>query len=79
MFFVTRTAPSVPVALQSDSVSLLRKVMLGTALAVAANAASAATQLNVGTVVWIGYGPFYVAEAMDMFKKNGALVQYSVA
>jgi NitT/TauT family transport system substrate-binding protein len=80
MFFVTRTAPSVSAALQSDSdaVSLLRKIALGAALTVAAGAASAATQLNVGTVVWIGYGPFYVAEAMDMFKKNGVSVKLQV-
>jgi NitT/TauT family transport system substrate-binding protein len=31
--------------------------------------AQAATSLKIGTVVWIGYGPFFVAEAKDFYKK----------
>ena len=34
----------------------------------------AAGTLKIGTVVWIGYGPFYVAEALDLYKKYGAKV-----
>ncbi len=35
----------------------------------------AATPMKIGTCVWIGYGPFYVADAMGMFKKHGLDVQ----
>ena len=45
-------------------------ITAGAAAAMVAPVASAATTLNVGTVVWIGYGPFYVAEAMDMCKSG---------
>lgn len=37
---------------------------------IAALPASAAT-IRIGTVVWVGYGPFYVADALGMFKKAG--------
>jgi NitT/TauT family transport system substrate-binding protein len=30
---------------------------------------------KLGTVVWIGYGPFYVAEALDLYKKYGLSVK----
>lgn len=33
-------------------------------------AAQAATPIKIGTVVWIGYGPFYVADAKGFFKKH---------
>lgn len=56
----------------------LRKLAVGAALSVAATASFAATQLNVGTVVWIGYGPFYVAESLDLFKKYGLKVDLKV-
>jgi len=50
--------------------SLLAATWLG------APAASAApTTLKIGTVVWIGYGPFYVAQALDMYKKYGVSVE----
>ncbi|MEM5313859.1 ABC transporter substrate-binding protein [Paraburkholderia sp. JHI869] len=35
----------------------------------------AAEPLKIGTVVWIGYGPFYVAEALDLYKKYGLAVK----
>ncbi|MFM0036984.1 ABC transporter substrate-binding protein [Paraburkholderia strydomiana] len=38
-------------------------------------AAQAAQPLKIGTVVWIGYGPFYVAEALDLYKKYGLSVK----
>ena len=56
----------------------LRKLVFGCALALSASASFAATQINVGTVVWIGYGPFYVAEAMDMYKKYNLSVRLQV-
>jgi NitT/TauT family transport system substrate-binding protein len=34
----------------------------------------AATTLKLGSVVWIGYGPFYVADALDLYKKHGVKV-----
>lgn len=49
------------------------------ALAVSTGMASAATtQLQIGTVVWIGYGPFYVAQALDLFKPYGLAVKLQV-
>ncbi|MGE0107996.1 MAG: ABC transporter substrate-binding protein [Thiomonas sp.] len=33
--------------------------------------AQAAPRMVIGTVVWIGYGPFYVADAKGFFKKYG--------
>jgi len=33
--------------------------------------AQAATSMKIGTVVWIGYGPFFVADAKGIYKKHG--------
>ncbi|MBI5333672.1 MAG: ABC transporter substrate-binding protein [Burkholderiales bacterium] len=50
--------------------SLLGKPAAALALAGAATVASAApTTVKVGSLVWIGYGPFYVADALDLYKK----------
>jgi len=64
--------PSLPVR--------LRKFAVGAALAASAWSASAAgtTPMTIGTVVWIGYGPFYVAESLDLFKKYGLSVKLQV-
>ncbi|MEO8628379.1 MAG: ABC transporter substrate-binding protein [Betaproteobacteria bacterium] len=35
----------------------------------------AASTIKIGTAVWIGYGPFYVAEALDLYKKHGVKVK----
>ena len=43
-------------------------------LAFGSTSTFAAGTLKIGTVVWIGYGPFYVAEALDLYKKHGAKV-----
>lgn len=45
------------------------------ALAMGMPAHAATPVLNIGTVVWIGYGPFYVAESLDLFKKYGIKVK----
>ena len=37
----------------------------GVMLSLAAAPAQAVTTLKIGTVVWIGYGPFFVADALD--------------
>ncbi|MGA8007809.1 MAG: ABC transporter substrate-binding protein [Thiomonas sp.] len=39
--------------------------------AASSQVAQAAPKMVIGTVVWIGYGPFYVADAMGFFKKHG--------
>jgi NitT/TauT family transport system substrate-binding protein len=75
MPFATRTASSPT---RSSTLPLLRKIAVGIALAASACAASAADQLKLGTVVWIGYGPFYVAESLDLFKKYGLSVKLKV-
>ncbi len=40
--------------------------------------ALAASEIKIGTVVWIGYGPFYVADALDLYKKSGYKVTLQV-
>ena len=30
--------------------------------------------MAIGTVVWAGYGPFYVADALDLYKDHGLKV-----
>jgi NitT/TauT family transport system substrate-binding protein len=56
----------------------LRFLAAALALACAAPAAFAAGTLKIGTVIWIGYGPYYVAEALDLFKKSGVKVELQV-
>lgn len=67
-----------PTTFTQSAASSLRKLAVGAALTVAATSSFAASQLNVGTVVWIGYGPFYVAESLDLFKKYGLKVNLKV-
>ena len=71
-------AADATVARRTSFSASLRKLVFGAALALSASTSFAATQLNVGTVVWIGYGPFYVAEAMDMYKKYNLSVKLQV-
>jgi NitT/TauT family transport system substrate-binding protein len=57
----------------------LSKPVLGFALTLIASASFAApTSMKIGTVVWIGYGPFYVAEALDLYKKYDLKVSLQV-
>ena len=56
----------------------LRFLAAALALACAAPAAFAAGTLKIGTVIWIGYGPYYVAEALDLFKKSGVKVELQI-
>ncbi len=56
----------------------LKKIFVGAALALSATASFAAAPLKIATVNWIGYGPFYVAEALDMYKKYGLSVKLQV-
>jgi NitT/TauT family transport system substrate-binding protein len=58
----------------------LFKPALGVAVALAAASAFAAgpASMKIGTVVWIGYGPFYVADALDLYKKYNLKVSLQV-
>lgn len=53
----------------------LKKIVVGATLALAASASFAATQVKIASLIWIGYGPFYVAEALDLYKKHGLSVK----
>jgi NitT/TauT family transport system substrate-binding protein len=46
--------------------------------AVTSSAFAAGPSMKIGTVVWIGYGPFYVAEALDLYKKYNLKVSLQV-
>ncbi|BCO28811.1 thiamine biosynthesis protein [Rhodoferax lithotrophicus] len=64
----------------SSLLSRLFKPALGLAVSLAAASSFAAspTAMKIGTVVWIGYGPFYVAEALDLYKKYNLKVSLQV-
>ncbi|SDS53518.1 NitT/TauT family transport system substrate-binding protein [Halopseudomonas sabulinigri] len=59
--------------------SFLRKTLAGASLAAAAVlspvAAQAADSMTIGTVVWAGYGPFYVADKLDLYDQFGLDVE----
>jgi len=60
-----------------QSSSLLRKariLAIGIAGALAVAGAQAATTMKIGLTTWIGYSPFYVADALDLYKKHGLKV-----
>jgi len=40
--------------------------------------AGAVESVKIGTVIWIGYGPYYVADALDLYKKSGLKVTLQV-
>ena len=58
----------------------LLKPALGLAVSLVAASAFAAspTSMKIGTVVWVGYGPFYVADALDLYKKYNLKVSLQV-
>ena len=47
-------------------------------LLLAGSCAFAAGTVKIGTVIWIGYGPYYVADALDLYKKSGLKVTLQV-
>lgn len=54
--------------------TVLRAVIGAAAFAsisLAGTQAALAAPMTIGTVTWIGYGPFYVADAKGFFKKHG--------
>jgi NitT/TauT family transport system substrate-binding protein len=59
------------------SLRVLLAAALVAGMAALAPAAHAQT-IKIGTVVWIGYGPYYVAEALDLYKKSGMKVELQV-
>ena len=74
------SSPAASTASASPSwLGKLFKPALGAALTLATAAAMAApTNMKIATVVWIGYGPFYVAESLDLFKKYNLKVSLQV-
>lgn len=67
----------------SDSRSMMARLsrpLLGAAVSLFAATAFAAgpTPVKLATVVWIGYGPFYVADALDFYKKYNLKVSLQV-
>jgi NitT/TauT family transport system substrate-binding protein len=75
-FADSHTAP----ALLRRLIQSFVKPVAGLALSLGAAAALAAgpTTMKIGTVVWIGYGPFYVADALDLYKKYNLKVSLQV-
>lgn len=66
-------------SITSSRLGKLFKPALGVALSLATAAAMAApASMKIATVVWIGYGPFYVAESLDLFKKHNLKVSLQV-
>ncbi len=57
----------------------LRKTLLGACFASLAAllplSAQAVEKMKIGTVVWAGYGPFYVADALDLYKAHDLKVE----
>ncbi|OIQ75723.1 putative thiamine biosynthesis protein [mine drainage metagenome] len=51
--------------------TLARLAAFASIAAAGGQVAQAAQPMTIGTVVWIGYGPFYVADAKGYFKKYG--------
>jgi NitT/TauT family transport system substrate-binding protein len=51
---------------------------LALSLALAPAFAQSPASLKLATVVWIGYGPFYVAEALNLYKKYNLKVSLQV-
>jgi len=55
-----------------------RRALGALAALLLAGSAHAAPTIKIGTVVWAGYGPFYVADQLDLYKKSGFKVQLQV-
>lgn len=55
-----------------------RRALATAAALLLAGSVQAAPTIKIGTVVWAGYGPFYVADQLDLYKKSGFKVQLQV-
>lgn len=53
---------------------IISSSFLGAAGALFSVGALAASTVKLGTVIWIGYGPFYIADQLDLYKKSGVKV-----
>lgn len=53
----------------------LHRLAVTALCAVAFGSAHAASSIKLGVVTWIGYGPLYIAESLDLWKKYGLKVQ----
>jgi len=71
---------SSPAASSPSLFGRLFKPAVGAVLSLAAatSFAAGATSMKIATVVWIGYGPFYVADALDLYKKYNLKVSLQV-
>lgn len=57
---------------------LLKPALGLAAVAMTSAALAAPASMKIATVVWVGYGPFYVAEALDLYKKYNLKVSLQV-
>jgi NitT/TauT family transport system substrate-binding protein len=76
--FSVKTLAPVPRAGRRAALSgafALSAITLAAGFGLSAPAQAAPATLKVGTVVWLGYGPFYVAEKLDLFKKSNLKVK----
>lgn len=71
---------SSPAASSPSLFGRLFKPAVGAVLSLAAatSFAAGANNMKIATVVWIGYGPFYVADALDLYKKYNLKVSLQV-
>jgi len=74
------TAPTASSLRSSSRRHHFLKPALGLALSLATASAFAQSPapMKLATVVWIGYGPFYVADALDLYKKYKLKVSLQV-
>ena len=72
------TAPTASSLRSSSRRHHFLKPALGLALTLATASAFAQTSMKLATVVWVGYGPFYVADALDLYKKYKLKVSLQV-
>jgi hypothetical protein len=63
---------------RSPSLGRAFKALAGAAGLLMSVAVTAAPTIKIGTVVWVGYGPFYVADQLDLYKKSGMKVELQV-
>jgi NitT/TauT family transport system substrate-binding protein len=57
---------------------MVAALSLTLALATAAAPAAALESMTLGVVIWIGYGPLYVADALGLWKKRGIKLRLQV-
>jgi NitT/TauT family transport system substrate-binding protein len=77
LFPVPNLAPAARVRRRAalSGAFALSAITLAAGLGLATPAQAAPATMKIGTVVWIGYGPFYVAEKLDLFKKSNLKVK----